>query len=149
MGSKSQVPRHLRLTRAILVVESMKVLHFSELPLHTGSQTLKFQAWHGCLHGTTFHRWSLGLVLRVGSNRWSGRFLGIIGRDPSILQVQPVTCWHPSTFLYKFEVHFINSSKVIGNSLKVLNFNWSFLKLNQFIYNQPPVLPDHRVQQTS
>jgi hypothetical protein len=32
---------------------------------------------------------------------------------------------------------------MIGNFPAVLNFNWQFLKLNRFICNQLPVLPDH------
>ena len=32
---------------------------------------------------------------------------------------------------------------MIGNFPAVLNFNWLFLKLNRFICNQLPVLPDH------
>ena len=42
--------------------------------------------------------------------------------------------------------HAINSSKVIGNFPTILNFNWLFLKLNRFICNQLPVLPDHWCQ---
>ena len=32
---------------------------------------------------------------------------------------------------------------MIGNFPEVLIFNWLFLKLNRFIYNWLPVLPDH------
>jgi hypothetical protein len=39
----------------------------------------------------------------------------------------------------------ISSSKVIGNFLEVLNFNRLFLKLNRFICNYLPILPDHWV----
>jgi hypothetical protein len=38
---------------------------------------------------------------------------------------------------------FYKSSKMIGNFPEVLNFNRLFLKLNRFIYNQLPVLPNH------
>ena len=33
---------------------------------------------------------------------------------------------------------------MINNSPKVSNFNRLFFKLNQFICNQPPILPGHR-----
>ena len=33
---------------------------------------------------------------------------------------------------------------MISNPPEVSNFNWLFLKLNQFICNQPPVFPEHR-----
>jgi hypothetical protein len=39
----------------------------------------------------------------------------------------------------------MNSSKPIGNSPAVLNFNRLFPKLNRFICNWLPVLPGHRV----
>ena len=72
-------------------------------------------------------------------SQWSGRFLGITGWDP-------VTCWHPPIFLYWIGVYStINSSKIIGNFHALLNFNRLYLKLNQFICNQLPNLPDHRV----
>jgi hypothetical protein len=35
---------------------------------------------------------------------------------------------------------------MIGNFPAILNFNRLFLKLNSFICNYLPVLPDHRVQ---
>ena len=38
----------------------------------------------------------------------------------------------------------MNSFRMIGILLAVLNFNWLFLKLNRFICNYLPVLPDHR-----
>ena len=39
----------------------------------------------------------------------------------------------------------MESSKVIGNSPAILNFRRLFLKLNCFICNQLPVLPNHRL----
>ena len=53
----------------------------------------------------------------------------------SCLQVQPIICWHPSVFRYSFGAYSINSSKTIGNSPEVSNFNRWFLKLNWFICN--------------
>ena len=46
-----------------------------------------------------------------------------------------------SGLLYLFEIYSIDSSKMIGNSYEVSNFNRLFLKLNRFIWNWPPVLP--------
>ena len=41
------------------------------------------------------------------------------------LQVQPVTCSHPSVFLYEIGVYSsIHSFKTIGDFLEVLYFNW-------------------------
>jgi hypothetical protein len=54
--------------------------------------------------------------------------LGIVGQDPSDSKIQPVTCSHLSVLLYSIEVFPIDSTKMIGNSLEVSNFN-------QFIYN--------------
>ena len=34
---------------------------------------------------------------------------------------------------------------MVGNFPAVLNINWLFLKLNRFICNELPVLPDHRL----
>ena len=64
-----------------------------------------------------------------------GEILGLNRLRSKCLQVQPVTCGHPSVFLNEFEVYSINSSKVIGNSPEFLNLNWLFLKLNWFICN--------------
>ena len=36
-----------------------------ELTISHGVLRFKSQVWHGCLHGNTFWRWGLGLVLRV------------------------------------------------------------------------------------
>ena len=47
------------------------------------------------------------------------------------------------SFLYQFEVCSIGSSKMIANSLKVLNFNCLVLKLNRFIYLPLAVGPLH------
>ena len=61
---------------------------------------------------------------------------GILRHDWSrspCTQVQPVTCWHLSVFLYWIGVYSINSSKMISKFLEVLNFNRLILKLNLFI----------------
>ena len=90
------------------------------------------------------HLWDWRSFVWEPPHQWSGKFLGIItGWDPSVLQVQPVTCWHPPVFLYKIGIYSIDSSKMIGNFLAVLNFNQLFFKLNRFICNKRPVLPDH------
>jgi hypothetical protein len=83
-------------------------------------------------HAWVRSRWSV-----IGRQQWSGRFFGQNQRlRSSCLQVQPVTCWQPPAFLYWIGVYSINSSKIIGNSLAVSNFNRRlFLKLNRFICN--------------
>ena len=63
---------------------------------------------------------------------------GLVGPwmvGPAWLGYEPVTCSHLMILLYSFEVCSIDSSKVIGNSPEVSNFNQSFLKLNRFICN--------------
>ena len=62
--------------------------------------------------------------------------MGIVGQDPSDSKSQPVTCSHRPVLLYSVEVYYyIDSSKTIGNSPEVSNFNWLFLKLSRFICN--------------
>ena len=68
--------------------------------------------------------------------------LGIIGGDPiECLQVQPVTCWHPSVFLCWFLVYSIDSSQMIDNSpsgsLEISNSTGSF------VINCRSALPHH------
>jgi hypothetical protein len=61
------------LSPKLLVVNSCNLNHKEheswDLPLHTESQVFKSQVWHGCLHGNTFWRWGLGLVLRARSSK--------------------------------------------------------------------------------
>ena len=77
----------------------------------------------------------------------SGRFLGIIGRDPSVCKSDRLPVHIFRFFLYWNGVYFITSVKVIGNSHGVLmKFNRLFLKINRFICNKLLVLPDHRFQ---
>jgi hypothetical protein len=65
-------------------------------------------------------------------NDWCvGRFLSIIGWDPSV-------CFHdqPITFdIFRFFYIEEYSFKTIGNFLGVLSLNRLSLKRNQFIYN--------------
>ena len=58
---------------------------------------------------------------------------------------------HVDIFMFcfhSFEVYSIDSSQMIGNSPKVSNFNRLNLKLNWFICNQPPVLPEYWLEVT-
>jgi hypothetical protein len=63
-----------------------------------------------------------------------GKFLGIVGQDPSDSKSNQL---HVETFqfcFHSFETYFVDSSRMIGNSLEVLmNFNQLFPKLNYFI----------------
>ena len=64
-----------------------------------------------------------------------GKFLGIVGQDPSDSKS---TRLHVDIFwfcFHSFKVYFVDSSKMIGNSPEVSNFNRLFLKLNRFISN--------------
>jgi hypothetical protein len=72
-------------------------------------------------------------ILIVYTNAW--KFLGIVGQNPSDSKSNRL---HVDIFRFcfdSFEVHSIDSSKMIGNSPEVSNFNRLFLKLNRFIYN--------------
>ena len=64
-----------------------------------------------------------------------GKFLGIVGQDPSDSKSNRL---HVDIFrfcFHSFEVYSIDSSKMIGNSPEVSNFNRLNLKLNRFICN--------------
>ena len=51
------------------------------------------------LYTHTFEKEAQIVSYLITYSQWLGRFLGIIGWDPSVhLQVQLVTCWHPSIF---------------------------------------------------
>jgi ABC-type polysaccharide/polyol phosphate export permease len=52
---------------------------------------------------------------------------------PYCFQVQLVTCGHLSVLLCYIEVHFTDSSKMIGYFPEALSFNWSFLKASHVI----------------
>ena len=72
----------------------------------------------------------------------------VTGWDPSVCKSNRFTCSHPPVFLHKIGVFSVDSSKLIGNFPADLNFNRLFLKLNWFICNQLPVLPNHRCQRS-
>ena len=64
-----------------------------------------------------------------------GKFLGIVGQDPSDSNSNQL---HVDIFrfcFHSFEVHFIDSSKMIGKFPEVFNFNRLFLELNRVICN--------------
>jgi hypothetical protein len=74
--------------------------------------------------------------IKVSRYQCPGRFLGKLGRDPSVSKsnwLHLVIC----QFFYINLKHSIDSSKIMGNVPEVLmNFNrWLFLKLNRFIRN--------------
>ena len=63
-----------------------------------------------------------------------GRFLGIIGQNPGVSQVQPVTSADLSVFLHYSEVYSIDSSNIISNFPEAFNFNSYFsLSFNWFM----------------
>ena len=64
-----------------------------------------------------------------------GKFLGIDSQDRSDSKSNRL---HVDIFqfcFHSFEVNSLDSSKMISKFLEVLNFNWLFLLLNQFICN--------------
>ena len=64
----------------------------------------------------------LDLILGCGQCPCPRRFLGIIGRDPGVFQVQPVTYLTSFSFSSWIDsVDFINFSKLVGSFLKFLN----------------------------
>jgi len=65
-----------------------------------------------------------------------GKFLGIVGQVPSVCKSSRLHVDILEFCFHSFEVYSsINSSKLIGNSPEVSNFNWLFLKLNRFVCN--------------
>ena len=62
-----------------------------------------------------------------------GKFLGIVGQDPSVSESNRLHVDIFRFFFHSVEVYSIDSSKMIGNSPEVFNFNRLFLKLNRFI----------------
>jgi hypothetical protein len=76
------------------------------------------------------------------------RFLAIItGLDPRVSKSNRLHDDILRFSFYEIGVYSTDSSKTINNFPAVLmNFNRLFLKLNRFICNILPVLPDHRVQ---
>ena len=71
----------------------------------------------------------------IAQQQCLGRFLDIIGQDPSVVKSNGLWVDIFRIIFYLFEEYFINSSKVISNFCKVLYFNCLILKINQFIYN--------------
>ena len=84
-------------------------------------------------------------TMSMGGHTAHEVFGHVVGQDPSDSNFN---CLHIDIFpvlLYSFKVYSTESSKMIGNSPKVLYFNWLFLKLNLFIWHYLPVLPEPRV----
>jgi hypothetical protein len=76
---------------------------------------------------------------RRGANEMEcpGRFLGIIGQNPSVLKSNQVSCCDLSVSLYRFDVCSIDSSKMIGNFHEVMNFSRLFFcKHSSFFVHQ-------------
>jgi hypothetical protein len=71
-----------------------------------------------------------------------GKFLGIVGQDPS----DSKSSWLHVDILrfcfYSFEAYSIDSSQMIGNSPKTSNFNRLFLKLNRSYVTNRRFSPD-------
>jgi hypothetical protein len=61
-----------------------------------------------------------------------GKFLGIVGQDPSDSKSNGL---HVDIFWFSFYSFEVYSSRMIGILPGVLNFNRLFLKLNWFICN--------------
>ena len=72
---------------------------------------------------------------------WSG--LQLVSQDPSDSKSNGSQVDIFRFPFNSFEVYSIDSSKMIGNSPEFSNFNQLFLKLNQLICNQLPVLLGH------
>ena len=67
----------------------------------------------------------------------SVKILGIIGQHPSVSKFNwlDVDIFEILVIYYQFEVYFVDSSKMISNFPKVLNFKRLFLKNNHFVCN--------------
>ena len=64
-----------------------------------------------------------------------GKFLGMVGQDPSDSKFGQLHVDILRSYFYLFEIYSKNSSKMIGNSPEASNFNQWFFKLNRFICN--------------
>ena len=64
-----------------------------------------------------------------------GKFLGIVNQDPSDSKSNRLHIDIFRCYFYSFKIYYIDSSKMIGNSPEVSNFNRVFLKLSRFICN--------------
>ena len=64
-----------------------------------------------------------------------GRFLGIIGQNPSVSKSNRLLILIFGVFIYYIEVCSIDSHLMMGSFPEALNFNWLFFKLNRFICN--------------
>jgi hypothetical protein len=65
-----------------------------------------------------------------------GKFLGIVGQDPSDSKSNRLHVDIFWVFFHSFEVYiFLDSSKMVSNYHDASNFNRLFLKLNQCICN--------------
>ena len=62
-------------------------------------------------------------LLQIQSEAVPGKFLGIVGQDPSDSKSNWLHVHIFPVLLYSFEVWSIDSSKMIGKFLEVLNFN--------------------------
>ena len=77
-------------------------------------------------------------------NRFLGRFLDMANWDPSVCKSNRLHVDILQVSFITLGISSKNSYKMIGNFPAVVNFNRLFLKLNRFICNKLPVLPDHR-----
>ena len=77
----------------------------------------------------------------MSPGQWSGRFLGMMGWDPSVPKPNRL---HVDILRFSFiklgYIYSINSSTMIGNFPAVLNFSRVFLKRNVFF---PIIAPGH------
>jgi hypothetical protein len=69
-------------------------------------------------------------------------FLGIVGQDPSDSKSSRSHADICQFCFHSFEVYSLYSSKMMCNAHEFSNFDRLFLKLNRFICNLPPVLPE-------
>ena len=101
-------------------------------PLAIGKQHISKALWRTNALCCSLYLYILYSTLLSSTHQWPGRFLGIIGWDPSDSKSNRLTS---SVLLYSCEVYFIDSSKMNGMFPEVFNFHQLFLKLNWFIYN--------------
>ena len=74
-------------------------------------------------------------ILEYWEGAVPGKFLGIVSQDISDSKSNRL---HVDIFRFCFHsigIYSADSSRMLGNSLEVSNFNWFFFKLNRFICN--------------
>ena len=73
-----------------------------------------------------------------GPGTWPGRLLAIVGQDPSVFHVQPVTCWHLPVFRHEFGAYSLKWSVIFLKSWTSTASSVTSGRFSPFIEPDPP-----------